>query len=177
MQLKFYTMEKGLLIACFVFTMSIIYAQNLPIFKLTSLAGDTISSESFRGKPVYINVFETYCAPCIAEMPELNKLKEKHPAVVFIALTPAKQSKVLKFKKKTPVNFTVISDASDLCTKLKVRGYPTHFFVDKVGTLHNFNATTVMRWDHTPTKEEVLARYREINYSRLDSVMTKYENE
>lgn len=170
-------MKNVLLAGFFAFSLSNIYGQKLPDFNLVSIVGDTISSEFLKGKVVYINVYETYCAPCLSEIPELNKLKDKHPNILFIAMSPAKQSKVVKLQKKNPIKFIVVSDAKDLCEKLNVRGYPSHFFVDKIGTLHASNVVSTIKWDHTPTKDEIWTRYRELNYNRLDSLMTKYENE
>ena len=151
--------------------------QKLPDFKLVSIVGDTISSEFPEGKVVYINVFETWCVPCLSEIPELNKLKEKHPNILFIAMTPAKKSKVLEFQKKNAFNFNVISDAGDLCKKMKVHGFPSHFFVDKHGTLRSSSLALTTSWNHTATEEEIRTRYRELTYNILDSLMTKYENE
>lgn len=52
--------------------------EKLPEFKLKDLNGNEFSSSQLIGKPTLINFWETYCAPCVAEFPQLNELKEKY---------------------------------------------------------------------------------------------------
>src|ERR1700682_3652025 len=51
-----------------------------PDFQLKSLDGKTVKLSDFRGKPVLLNFWATYCAPCRVEMPWLVDLhKQYHP--------------------------------------------------------------------------------------------------
>lgn len=45
-----------------------------PPFELAALSGGTISLDDFRGSPVIVNFWATWCAPCVVEMPELQAL-------------------------------------------------------------------------------------------------------
>lgn len=63
--------------------------RSIPNFSVETLSGEEISLESLRGKNVVINWWATFCAPCIAEMPGLNKLVEKYDErsdIVFLAI-------------------------------------------------------------------------------------------
>ncbi|HEX4847987.1 MAG TPA: TlpA disulfide reductase family protein [Novosphingobium sp.] len=46
----------------------------MPDFTLTDPAGKQVQLASFKGKPVLINLWATWCAPCVAELPALDKL-------------------------------------------------------------------------------------------------------
>jgi thiol-disulfide isomerase/thioredoxin len=53
-----------------------------PAFMLEDLNGFPLSSKSFRGKPLYINVFATWCPPCRIELPEIVRSYERYKAAV-----------------------------------------------------------------------------------------------
>jgi thiol-disulfide isomerase/thioredoxin len=46
----------------------------LPNFEFSSMDGDTVSLKDLKGKLVYIDIWATWCIPCIGEMPKLKKL-------------------------------------------------------------------------------------------------------
>lgn len=50
----------------------------LPDIGFTDEAGKTVSLKTFAGKPVLVNLWATWCAPCIAEMPQLDKIAGVH---------------------------------------------------------------------------------------------------
>ncbi len=52
--------------------------QTAPEFSLVNESGEIINSSDFKGSYIYIDVWATWCKPCIAELPYLKKLKEKY---------------------------------------------------------------------------------------------------
>lgn len=110
--------------------------QQLPAFSLKDLAGNEVSVESLKGKPVVINFWFTSCAPCISEMRALNVLREKYKNsdVVFLAITFDKKVAVLNFLKKHFFNFTIIPDATSYCYHM-TSIYPITLFVDRDGMI------------------------------------------
>lgn len=84
-----------------------------------------------------LNLWFTTCAPCIAEIPDLNKMKEENPGVVFVAMTFEEKEKVKKFLEKMPFGFHQVTDAKGYVDLLE-SGYPTTLFIDKTGMVRDF---------------------------------------
>jgi cytochrome c biogenesis protein CcmG, thiol:disulfide interchange protein DsbE len=60
--------------------------QAAPTLKLHDLKGTPHSLQDYRGKPVLLNFWATWCVPCAAEMPLLNEMQKQYQGkVVFIA--------------------------------------------------------------------------------------------
>lgn len=84
------------------------YNQPLPDFTWIDLKGNTVSSQSLKGKKVVITFWAISCAPCVAEFPLLNKLQERYPDVAFISITNDSQKDVEDFLKKRSLATTVV---------------------------------------------------------------------
>jgi thiol-disulfide isomerase/thioredoxin len=46
--------------------------QPMPEFTLTTLDGEPVDLEDYRGRPIFMNFWGTWCPPCVAELPELQ---------------------------------------------------------------------------------------------------------
>lgn len=83
----------------------------MPSFTLPDLDGMAVQfPDKFKGKPLLINVWASWCAPCIEEMPELARFAARHadtgPQVVGLALdTP---EAVLDFLGNVPVYYPIV---------------------------------------------------------------------
>lgn len=110
--------------------------KEFPKFDLNTLVDKNFNSEKLKGKPTMINFWFTKCAPCIDEMPILNKIKEKYKDDFnFIAITYEKKEDVEKFLKKHPFDFEHLINAKDFTDQLGIQGYPMNLFLDKNGVL------------------------------------------
>src|SRR5690625_1953509 len=54
-----------------------------PDFELETLDGETAKLSDFRGKPVLLNFWATWCPPCRAEMPDMQKFYEDKDVVIL----------------------------------------------------------------------------------------------
>jgi peroxiredoxin len=110
--------------------------QTLPDFNFKNINGKQINLKDLRGKPMVINFWFADCIPCIAELPELNALKEKYKNsdVIFLSMTFEKKSKVISFLKQHPFHFTPIPDVKEYCDHMTDL-YPLTLFVDKNGII------------------------------------------
>ena len=109
--------------------------KELPFPIHQTLTGDNVDISSLKGKPTLINFWFTSCAPCIDEMPILNRLKDKYgDSVNFIAITFESKEKVSKFLKKYNYTFSQIAGAKQYIHKdLEMRSFPVNIFLDKNG--------------------------------------------
>ncbi|HBS84914.1 MAG: hypothetical protein A2W91_06745 [Bacteroidetes bacterium GWF2_38_335] len=111
----------------------------IPEFSLTTIDGKLISSSDLKGKIVVLNFWFTSCAPCVFEMPALNKLVENYSPdeVVFIAFSVDKSETIEKFLQKTSFNYQHISSGKDFLAEkfCIIFGYPTNMVFDKEGKL------------------------------------------
>ena len=129
-----------------------------PDFTLTDLSDTTHTSESIKGKVVVINLWFTACAPCIHEMPELNKIVDEYKEnddILFLAFAlDPKGSRLDKFLKKHKFDYNIIPDSQEYVTKnLNPPGYPTHIVLNK-------NSNVVFLFSgYTPQAGEAIKSY------------------
>lgn len=108
-------------------------------FTLPDLAGNTVSLADFKGQPVILNFWATWCGPCEAEMPEINKayLKHKEEGLVVLAIDLAEHPDTVKsFVDYYELAFTILLDRNKEVGKLYgARALPTTYFIDRSGTI------------------------------------------
>lgn len=107
--------------------------------KLPSITLKTISNKDFNlkdleGKPTVLNFWFTVCAPCIDEMPVLNRIKEKYAEKVnFVSITFNTKKEVDEFFKTHRFDYLKIVDAKDFIDELGISAFPKNIFIDKDG--------------------------------------------
>lgn len=109
-----------------------------PYYSEKSINGKEFSTNSLYGKIVVIKFWFLKCAPCLEEIPELNKLANKYKNnsdVVFIAPATDDFDAVRKFLSKKSFKYTILPDSYDIHGDFKVAGYPTHMVVYKNGNV------------------------------------------
>lgn len=110
--------------------------KKLPEFKLKDLNGKEFSSSQLIGKPTLLNFWAIYCSPCVAEIPEMNGLKEKYgDKMNFIALADntCEEDDLIKFLEKHPFNYQILQNAENYKKALKISSLPRNFFIDRDG--------------------------------------------
>ncbi len=80
------------------------------LFKATldDLAGKPQALAQWRGQPVLVNFWATWCAPCVKEMPDLDALDREFPGVAFIGIGVDSTENMSAFLRKVPVGYTLL---------------------------------------------------------------------
>lgn len=107
-------------------------------FLLQTLDGKTVKLEDFKGKVIFLNLWATWCPPCIAEMPGIQDLYDKidHEDIVFIMLSIDDNiDKPKKFIAKKEYSFPVYLPASRVPDVFRSPSIPTTFVISKEGKI------------------------------------------
>ena len=105
---------------------------------LVSLEGKKINVADLRGKVVFMNLWATWCPPCVAEMPGIQKLYEKVDSnqVVFVMLSLDEQAeKARKFIKKKGYTFPVYLLDGELPAVYSTASIPTTYVLAPNGQI------------------------------------------
>lgn len=109
---------------------------SFPLGSLFDPGGNAITAERLLGKPVLINFYTKYCAPCIKEVPQLNRIMERRSDVNVLAMTPDGRADAAKYVKQHGLSWPVAADASELLfTRLNVESFPGFALLDAKGRL------------------------------------------
>lgn len=114
--------------------------QPLADFTLPDLQGKTVQLGALRGKVVFINVWATWCKPCVDEMPTIQRLFEQLSPrgleVLSVSLDPLGAQVVAPFMQTYQLTFPALLDTKSQVEKLYgTTGVPESFIVDKQGRL------------------------------------------
>lgn len=115
-----------------------------PKFVAETLQGDTVSLADFKGKLIYIDVWATWCVPCLNEMPALEKLeKEYHNKdVVFVSISIDKKKQkwksFLEGRSSVGVQLYAGSDSSFM-QQYDIQSVPRFILIDKNGNMLDAN--------------------------------------
>lgn len=112
----------------------------LPDFTLPDLQGRTVQLTALRGKIVFVNVWATWCPPCIEEMPTIQQLYERlRPQgleVLAVSLDALGAQVVGPFMQSRRLTFPALLDVmSTLQRVYRTTGVPESFIVDRNGLL------------------------------------------
>ncbi len=104
---------------------------------LTDVQGKVHTLDVYRGKWVVLNVWATWCAPCIKEMPELEALSHARADVVVLGLAADGDNvaRLRQFAAALRVTYPIIAGSDKLMKEFKVHAYPTTQLFNPEGKL------------------------------------------
>jgi len=110
-----------------------------PAYASATLAGDSISLASLRGKAVLLNVWATWCVPCKEEMPAFQRLHaawaDSGLRIVGVSVDPpGADGKIRRFVAEHGISFTITKDPSRRVDRIfRTLGVPETFLIDAGG--------------------------------------------
>lgn len=108
-----------------------------PEFSLQTLDGRTVRLQDYRGRPVMINFWATYCVPCRVEMPMIERMAAAHPTVAVLLIDERDDAGAARhFVSDLHMRSTVLSDANGSAgDSYAITGLPTTLFIRSDGTV------------------------------------------
>ncbi len=124
-----------------------------PALVLKDLNGNLHDLSAYRGKVVLVNFWATWCPPCRAEMPSMQRLKTmmRDKPFAILAVDMAETDKeirdFLKEFRDTHIDFTILLDPKGTALKdWKVHVFPTSFLIDAEGNVR-YGVAGSVEWD------------------------------
>ena len=120
-------------------------------WKLRDVNNKTFNFKTTKGKVVFVNFWVTWCPPCIAEMPSIQKLYDDYKdKAEFVFISDESFNVLSKFLDTKGYTFKVYNPMNDYSEIFKVSSIPRSFLIDKKGTIiidktgaANWNSKTV----------------------------------
>lgn len=112
--------------------------QPLPDLSFKSTDGRSVALHQFAGKPIVINLWATWCPPCVREMPVLHKAQLEHPDIHFIFLNQGESAdKVAAWLagRGLDLKHVLVDGKGQASAAFNQKGYPTTLFFDAQGRL------------------------------------------
>lgn len=136
----------------------------VPEYVVRTLAGESRALSSYRGQPLLLNIWATWCPPCVREMPALERvhrqLGKEGLRIVAVSVDAAPGAintwgrpggDIEEFMRAQGITFEVLWDPSgEIETAYGLQGLPTTFLIDREGRIRE-RVTGWREWDDAAT--------------------------
>jgi thiol-disulfide isomerase/thioredoxin len=114
--------------------------RHAPVFTLVNLEGKKVSLKDYKGRPVLVNFWATWCTPCKLEMPWFEEFRKKYGPQGFeilgIAEDDAGKDEIAKAVKKINVSYPILLADPKIASAYGGVDYlPESFYVDRNGVV------------------------------------------
>ena len=120
---------------------SALVGQLAPDFTLYDLDGNEVRLSDFRGQPVVLNFWATWCGPCRVEIPYVNKLYDKYKAqgLVVIGVNNEDDHATVRSFAEQNISYTVVLNGGVQFRQYGITGIPTTFYIDREGVVRSYD--------------------------------------
>jgi thiol-disulfide isomerase/thioredoxin len=136
-------------------------ADKLPQFSLASLTGEPTPIASWPDRPLIVNFWATWCAPCLREIPLLREFQTANPDVQVVGIAVDRADPVASFAAEMQFNYPILvgqSDAIGAATAfgVQVLALPITVFTSREGAILGIH-TGELHAEHLENYAAVLA--------------------
>ena len=139
--------------------------ETAPDFALTDMSGAIVRLSDFKGNPVIVHFWATWCSTCVEEMPLLNNFAASHPEIKILAVNEDEGGleSVSQFFKNMKPAFTVLLDTGGMVSdRYKSYKVPESFLLNKDGGfVHRF--VGMVPWDNPKIADFIKKKLNYIN--------------
>jgi len=122
---------------------------------LKNLNNNTINLNEYKGEVVFVNLWATWCPPCIAEMPSIQELYNDYKNdIKFLIVSEENTETIKRFLKKHDYNFEINQPINDTPEMLKSRSIPRTLLIDKEGNII-INKSGAANWNSAKVRETI----------------------
>ncbi|UCD36243.1 MAG: TlpA family protein disulfide reductase [Nitrospiraceae bacterium] len=140
------------------FLLNSLSGKDAPDFTVKNLAGKDVSLSSFRGKPILLNFWATWCPYCQREREHLNRITRDYRErglVVLSVSTDRSVDKVRRYVEKVPADFVVLHDSDGSAAgSYNINGLPSSFLIGPDGTVRR-NFIGFVEWTSSSSRKEI----------------------
>ena len=135
-----------------------------PDFEFSSFEGERLRLSDFRGRPVLVNFWATWCQPCRTEMPAIDEAARRYAAdnVAVLAINRGERfAPANEWAEELGVDFTAFGYDPDQSVFQRYEGFgmPTSFFIDAQGVITEVIAGPLRESDLDFALEKTIAGY------------------
>lgn len=112
-----------------------------PDFALATPDGDTLSLSELQGRPILVNLWASWCGPCRAEMPAMQRVYEEYQDQGFLILAvnatnQDSETAAVAFAEEHGLTFPLLLDFDgQVSGDYQLRALPSSFFIDRAGVI------------------------------------------
>jgi thiol-disulfide isomerase/thioredoxin len=100
----------------------------------TTVDGAAFDTRAWLGRVVVVNIWATWCTPCIIEMPGFQRFAQAHPEVAVVGLAAESEpAAIARMVQKTGVTYPIVAIGDDVQTAWRVQGLPSTYILDAQG--------------------------------------------
>ncbi len=112
-----------------------------PPFQFVTLTGERLEASALRGRPVVLNFWSVWCAPCVPELTGFLELQQRHPEVLVAAIAlDSKSEDVKAVLEKRNLALLRVALSQEMADAFGSRGVPNTFVLDANGRIRFVHA-------------------------------------
>lgn len=129
-------------------------------FKWVDDKGELFSlTEAYKGQPIVVHFWASWCPPCVAEMPEMATWLEEHPQVKFLPVSLDNNLAAAQvFLQQNHINLPALLTDNSQSGRMGVRGLPTTILIDQHGKVLTSHVG-MQNWQNHAWTDKLLALF------------------